>query len=149
MGRQARPIFALEISLTASAMLSRSAAGRLVASGSSNGPKGFAGVQAVEFTEKLFASGSVLTSLPAAQALNLDCKEFQSDGRLFSVAQIEELGFDQFWRRKDELIDTVAELEAQKESGAISDKKYKQDLKDLKFQLSKVLEKLGTKRDGG
>jgi manganese-dependent inorganic pyrophosphatase len=74
-----------------------------------------AGVQAGEFTEKLFASGSVLTSLPAAQALNLDCKEFQSDGRLFSVAQIEELGFDQFWRRKDELIAALENHRRQKE----------------------------------
>ena len=74
-----------------------------------------ADVKAGEFTEKLFASGSVLTSLPAAQALNLDCKEFQSDGRLFSVAQIEELGFDQFWRRKDELIAALENHRRQKE----------------------------------
>src|SRR5436190_13772328 len=45
--------------------------------------------------------------------------------------------------RKDELIDQIADLEAQKEAGTINDKKYKQELKDLKFQLSKVLEKLG------
>jgi hypothetical protein len=47
--------------------------------------------------------------------------------------------------RKDELIDQIADLEAQKETGSINDKKYRQELKDLKFQLSKVLEKLGTK----
>src|SRR6185436_5613160 len=35
-----------------------------------------AGVKASEFTEKLFASGSVLTSLPPAQAVVADCKEF-------------------------------------------------------------------------
>jgi hypothetical protein len=44
---QAPPVFAFEFSPTASAMLSRSAAGRLAASGSSDGPKGFAAVQAV------------------------------------------------------------------------------------------------------
>src|SRR4026207_1761478 len=54
------------------------------------------GVDAGQFTEKLFASGSVLTSLPAAQAVVADCKEFKEQSRLFSVAQIEELGFDQF-----------------------------------------------------
>ena len=67
------------------------------------------GVDASEFTEMLFASGSVLTSLPASQAIVADCKEFKEASRRFSVAQIEELGFDQFWKRKKEVVD---ELEA-------------------------------------
>src|SRR5262245_35684768 len=54
-------------------------------------------------------------------------------------------GREELVRRKDELIDKIAELEAERETGTIAEKKYKQDLKDLKFQLSKVLEKLGTK----
>jgi len=62
------------------------------------------GVDADQFIEKLFASGSVLTSLPASQAIVADCKEFQEDSRCFSIAQIEELGFDQFWKRKDEVL---------------------------------------------
>jgi manganese-dependent inorganic pyrophosphatase len=61
------------------------------------------GVDADRFTEKLFASGSVLTSLPAAEAVVADCKEFREQGRFFSVAQIEELGFDQFWKRREEV----------------------------------------------
>ena len=55
-------------------------------------------------------------------------------------------GRDELIRRKEELLDQIARLEEQKESGAIAEKKYKQDLKELKFQLSKVLEKLGSKR---
>src|ERR1043166_1911655 len=62
------------------------------------------GVNAREFTEKLFASGSVLISKPAAQAITSDCKEYKELGRTFSVAQIEEIGFDQFWKRKDEVL---------------------------------------------
>jgi cytochrome c-type biogenesis protein CcmH/NrfG len=58
-------------------------------------------------------------------------------------------GRDDLTRRKDELIDQIAELETQKEAGTIAEKKYKQDLKELKFQLSKTLEKLGTKRGEG
>ena len=54
-------------------------------------------------------------------------------------------GRDEIVRRKDELLDRIADLETQKESGAIAEKKYRQDLKDLKFHLAKVLEKLGTK----
>ena len=51
-------------------------------------------------------------------------------------------GREDLVRRKDELIDQIASLEEQKEAGAITDKKYKQELKDLRFQLTKVLEKL-------
>ena len=54
-------------------------------------------------------------------------------------------GREDLARRKDEIIDRIADLEAQKDAGSIAEKKYKQDLKDLKFQLSKVLEKLGAK----
>ena len=54
-------------------------------------------------------------------------------------------GREELVRRKEELIDRIAELEAQKEAGTVKEKQYKQDLKDLKFQLSKILERLGTK----
>jgi manganese-dependent inorganic pyrophosphatase len=63
-----------------------------------------AGVNAREFTEKLFASGSVLVSRTAAQAVTADCKEYVEGGAAFSVAQIEEIGFDPFWRRKTDLL---------------------------------------------
>jgi manganese-dependent inorganic pyrophosphatase len=63
-----------------------------------------AGVNAREFTEKLFASGSLLTLKPAPQAITTDAKEYRENGHTFSVAQIEEIGFDQFWKRKDELL---------------------------------------------
>ena len=62
-----------------------------------------AGVNAREFTDKLFASGSLLTLKPAPQAITTDAKEYRENGHTFSVAQIEEVGFDQFWKRKDEL----------------------------------------------
>jgi len=61
-------------------------------------------VNAREFTEKLFASGSLLTLKPAPQAIATDCKEYAEAGAKFSVAQIEEIGFQQFWKRKDELL---------------------------------------------
>ncbi|MBC8094623.1 MAG: putative manganese-dependent inorganic diphosphatase [Akkermansiaceae bacterium] len=61
-------------------------------------------VNAKDFTDKLFASGSLLTLKPAPQAITTDCKEYREDGVIFSVAQIEEIGFDQFWKRKDELL---------------------------------------------
>jgi manganese-dependent inorganic pyrophosphatase len=63
-----------------------------------------AGVNAREFTDKLFASGSLLTLKSAPQAITTDAKEYRENGHTFSVAQIEEIGFDQFWKRKDELL---------------------------------------------
>ena len=74
-----------------------------------------AGVQANEFTEKLFASGSVLISLPAHQAIVADCKEFEEQSRLFSVAQIEELGFSHFWKLKQEVLTALENYRRQKD----------------------------------
>ena len=50
-------------------------------------------------------------------------------------------GLEDISKRKDDLIDRIADLESKKASGSIDDKKYKQELKDLKFQLAKILEK--------
>lgn len=65
------------------------------------------GVNARNFTDKLFASGSVLTSKPAAQAIVTDCKEYREQGCAFSVAQIEEIGFEQFFERKEEVMEAL------------------------------------------
>ncbi|HYR42057.1 MAG TPA: hypothetical protein VER98_03470 [Terriglobia bacterium] len=54
-------------------------------------------------------------------------------------------GRDELLRHKELLLDQIADLEAQKESGALAEKRYKQNLKDLKFRLAKVLEKMKTK----
>ncbi len=54
-------------------------------------------------------------------------------------------GRDELTRRKEELLDQIASLEEQKDSGAIAEKKYKQELKELKFHLGKLVEKLGKK----
>lgn len=61
-------------------------------------------VLATEFTEKLFSSGSILISKTAAEAISADCKEYTEGPWRFSVAQIEEIGFDNFWKRKDEVL---------------------------------------------
>ena len=65
------------------------------------------GVNAKQFTDKLFATGSVLVSKPASQAITADCKEYHEQGRTFSVAQIEEIGFGHFWERKLEVLEAL------------------------------------------
>ena len=72
------------------------------------------GVNAREFTEKLFASGSVLVCKRPSQAVTTDCKEYVEEGQKFSVAQIEEIGFDQFWKRKSEVISALEQYRAEK-----------------------------------
>ena len=71
-------------------------------------------VNAREFTEKLFASGSLLTLKPAPQAVTTDCKEYAENSIKFSVAQIEEIGFEQFWKRKDELLGALEDYRAKR-----------------------------------
>jgi manganese-dependent inorganic pyrophosphatase len=63
-----------------------------------------AGVNAREFTERMFASGSILLSRTPRQAMTADCKEYHEASATFSVAQIEEVGFDQFWKHKADLL---------------------------------------------
>ena len=65
--------------------------------------------------------------------------------QLHKEAMARRKGRDELVRHKEALLDQIADLEAQRESGAVAEKKYKQDLKDLKFRLAKVLEKLKTK----
>jgi manganese-dependent inorganic pyrophosphatase len=70
------------------------------------------GINAAEFTEQLFASGSVLISRTPEQAITTDCKEYTEQGRTFSVAQIEEIGFDQFWKRREEVTTALEDYRA-------------------------------------
>lgn len=72
-------------------------------------------VNAREFTEKLFATGSLLSLKSTPQAITMDCKEYKEGGVTFSVAQIEEVGFDQFWKHKDELLAALKDFRKKNE----------------------------------
>lgn len=63
--------------------------------------------KAARFAEKFFTANSLLTLKPAPQAITTDCKEYVEEKRTFSIAQIEETGFDQFWKRKEELAEAL------------------------------------------
>jgi hypothetical protein len=68
--------------------------------------------------------------------------------QLHKEALARKKGREDIARRKEELIARLAELEAQKETGAIAERKYKQELKDLKFHLAKIVGKTSPKKDG-
>jgi hypothetical protein len=61
--------------------------------------------------------------------------------QLHKEAMARKKGREDVTRRREELLDQIAGLESKKEEGSIDEKKYKQELKELKFQLSKILEK--------
>lgn len=71
-------------------------------------------INATKFTEKLFASGSVLISRAPEQAITADCKEYTEENRRFSVAQVEELGFDQFYKLKEGVATALANYRSRK-----------------------------------
>ncbi|MCA9186738.1 MAG: putative manganese-dependent inorganic diphosphatase, partial [Planctomycetales bacterium] len=56
-----------------------------------------------DFARQFFEIGSALRSCSPHQVLHEDCKEFTEQGHRFTISQIEELGFELFWKRKGEL----------------------------------------------
>jgi hypothetical protein len=47
-------------------------------------------------------------------------------------------------KEKEDLLDQIADLEERKEAGQVTDQKYKHELKELRFRLGKVLEKISS-----
>jgi len=47
-------------------------------------------------------------------------------------------------KQKEELLDQIAALEERKEAGEVTDQKYKHELKELRFRLGKLLEKISS-----
>jgi hypothetical protein len=47
-------------------------------------------------------------------------------------------------RRKDELLDRIADLESRKDAGQVTEQKYRHEMKELRFHLAKILDKAAT-----
>ena len=58
---------------------------------------------AATLAEEFFATGSALLTLNSDESVILDCKEYTENGWAVTISQVEELGWDQFWGRADEL----------------------------------------------
>ncbi|MEQ1830651.1 MAG: putative manganese-dependent inorganic diphosphatase [Pirellula sp.] len=67
-----------------------------------------------EYAKEFFEIGSALRSCTPVEVVREDCKEFTEHGQRFSISQIEEIGFDLFWDRKDELRVALEQLAANK-----------------------------------
>ena len=68
------------------------------------------GIDLQAYGREFFEVGSALRTCKPEQVISEDCKEFTERGVRFSISQIEEIGFELFWNRKEEL---RAALEAQ------------------------------------
>jgi manganese-dependent inorganic pyrophosphatase len=57
-----------------------------------------------ELAEQIFSVGSPLLTMPPEQVITADCKEYEDNGRKFTVSQIEELNFSRFTDKQPELL---------------------------------------------
>jgi manganese-dependent inorganic pyrophosphatase len=61
------------------------------------------GMKAFELAQEIFSVGSPLRELSVGEAILVDCKEYDEPSGRFTVAQIEELGFSEFYSKADDL----------------------------------------------
>lgn len=73
---------------------------------------GLAGVPSGDLAETIFSSGSVILSHKPDEVVRSDCKLYREGEIAFSASQIEELGFDNFTAREDELLEALERLRA-------------------------------------
>ena len=63
-----------------------------------------------DYANEFFRVGSALRTCTPEQVVREDCKEFEESSQRFSISQIEEIGFDLFWQRKEELAEALEGL---------------------------------------
>ncbi|HZZ59214.1 MAG TPA: putative manganese-dependent inorganic diphosphatase [Opitutaceae bacterium] len=69
-----------------------------------------AGVNSKQLAEAIFSSGSIILAQPPDKVLRSDHKIYAEEGVRFSVSQVEELGFSNFWQKKIDLARSLEEL---------------------------------------
>ena len=72
--------------------------------------QGFCEADLKAYAKEFFEVGSSLRSCTSGRVVSEDCKEFTECGSRFSISQIEEIGFERFWKRRDELHASLEEL---------------------------------------
>ena len=71
---------------------------------------GFADIKPADLAELMFSSGSVILANPPEKVVRSDLKTYAEEGIRFAVAQVEELGFDNFSTRHAALATALAGL---------------------------------------
>jgi manganese-dependent inorganic pyrophosphatase len=72
--------------------------------------RGLCDVDLDQYAKEFFEIGSALRTCTPSEVVREDCKEFSEHGVRFSISQIEEIGFDLFWDRKEDLREALAEM---------------------------------------
>lgn len=62
-----------------------------------------AGIEPKELADIIFSAGSVVVNNKPEEVIRSDCKIYDEGEMRYSVSQIEELGFDNFWKNEDAL----------------------------------------------
>ena len=78
---------------------------------------GIAEVDADQFAEDFFASGSLLLHADVGAIVGTDRKEFAEDGVKISLSQVEETSFKGLTKRKDEMVDELNRLLSESDYG--------------------------------
>lgn len=71
---------------------------------------GIAGIDSRRLAEEIFSSGSVILANPADKVVRSDFKIYEEEGVRFSVSQVEELGFGNFWQHAKEITHALQDL---------------------------------------
>ncbi len=72
--------------------------------------RGFCKYDLDQYAREFFAIGSALRSCTPRDVIREDCKEFTEHDIRFSISQIEEIGFELFWQRKDEILAALTDM---------------------------------------
>ena len=72
-----------------------------------------AGLNTADFTRAFFAVGSLMATGTPAEILNADRKVFEEHGNRVTIAQVEEVGTENFEPRRDELVEGLNQLRVQ------------------------------------
>lgn len=68
------------------------------------------GVQSKQLAEEIFNSGSVILANPPEKIVRSDYKIYEEEGIRFSVSQVEELGFGNFWQEAKPIAGALQDL---------------------------------------
>jgi len=73
-----------------------------------------AGVDTQEIADLIFKSGSVILSSQPDAIIEADCKQYTQNNLSFSVSQVEELGYQNFWNQSEAIFAALEKFRASK-----------------------------------
>lgn len=71
---------------------------------------GIAGIESRRLADEIFSSGSVILANPADKVVRSDFKIYDEEGVRYSVSQVEELGFGNFWQHAKAITQALQDL---------------------------------------